>query len=331
MQINHIYLGNYKPGNGIYSVINPLIEQVSEINHKIDLQLSISLIKGLVNRKNIYIIHGYYYPKYIILSLLLFITGNKFYIKPHGGFTNNSLKKSSFKKYIFLLLTKPLIIATSSGILFINEQEKNNSIKFKKKTFIIKNVIFKINSNNNLIKKIHVKNKLRFLMINRIDIHHKGLDVFLDFMQIIPKELKDKIEFTIYGSGDTKDETWFKRKIVKFKNINYMGLKKIENIDFSNYDYSALFSRYEGLPTSLIEGLSKKLPVFISEQCNLSAKNIGYTFDVNDLEDIVSKLILLNESHNLFYSSLSENAFLESQNYLIQHNNIDNLYKTLFN
>ena len=136
----------------------------------------------------------------------------------------------------------------------------------------------------------------------RLD-RQKGVDLFLDIVSRLPKNLYGKIN--ICGpDGEERGRTWLNRVYSLAKKLEidivYHGcLSRDEVIKqvFSQPNYCIFSSRYDSFGLAITEALFSGCPVAASDQCGASHflreeyPNIPFTlFDVNNLDIAVSKI-----------------------------------------
>ncbi len=139
---------------------------------------------------------------------------------------------------------------------------------------------FKMKNLNKKIKVIHSaidvnkfsgitktsSKKFRFLFVGRLH-PQKGISILLDTLSQIKNKL-DGVEFIIVGSGPESNKLQAKSKTLKLnKLVKFTG--RISDTKLKNYYVSSdcfiLPSLFEGLPLTLLEAWSAKLPVLVTD------------------------------------------------------------------
>lgn len=330
-EILHVYFGPYHKGNGIYSVLNPLLNfEFKNQKHLLFTSLNRNFFKKLKeDERKIIIIHGLFFTKNILLGLLLLFLRRTYYIKPHGSLTKASwARKGLLKKVTFMILFIPIYFG-SKRILFLTDQERFNSWNImNKRSSILPNFISLSRIDG---EKVHLESMdetpVRFLMLNRIDYNHKGIDLLLNFLNECSNKFLSKFTIDIFGSGNLKELKKLEKDFKLFKNIKYYGYVDINCLDWNNYNYLLLFSRHEGMPTVIIESLYNCLPLCISNKCNWDEDgSTGYNFNPYDYESIKSAFEkCINNTKN--FKGLSDHGkqFVLSENF----NECEFLYRKL--
>ena len=123
------------------------------------------------------------------------------------------------------------------------------------------------------------------------------------------------IALDIYGTGPLKDELL--EQVSRLDaSVTLKGNKEITSDLLSQYDAFLMTSTHEGMPISLIEALRSGIPCILSNIPELveTAGSSAIYFDVNNLEDIVQKLIKINNQPNLL-KQLRRNSRKVSKQY----------------
>lgn len=292
MKILHISDKRIGDKNFISGIKTVLLEELKYEN-KIQGTISkILLLKKSNEQNNIYIFDkdinkkilefkpdfiifdGFWCLKHCFIAKLLKKNKIKYYIKPHGCF-NKIAQKNSKIKFLKKIIAKILFfdnyVKNSSGLIFLNEMEKENSIYRKNHEFILPNGIEKIDIKHKKIKQI--KENINFIFLGRIDIFNKKLDVLFD--TLIKNKIyfiKNNIYFNFYGTGNNQNMRIFNRyltsvpEFVKYHGTVY-GNKKYKELQKNNV--FILLSRFEGMPMGILESLSTGTPCFISKETGM--------------------------------------------------------------
>lgn len=324
--LNIVYYDLERP-NGIKTVLTETIP-IQKVKGIITDIYNMKISKKEIDYKyyDLIIFHGIYSYKYLLIYKKIIRSKVPYIIIPHCSFTKESLKRSKLKKIIFNNLAKKFY-KNASSIGFLNIEEKENSIKTNKDYIILPNginlpdklIITKKKQNN--IKK----EKIKIIALSRIDIYHKGLDLLLEAVSKIKKNLiAENVEINIYGNAFyEKNLKYLIEKIDEYELHNIVkylgrvdGIQK-ENVFLEN-DIFVLTSRFEGFPMAVLEALSYGLPCILTEGTNMKSiiekYNSGWICKI-DVEEI-SKLILkaINDYRNN-PNKYIENALKNAKNY----------------
>lgn len=235
----------------------------------------------------------------------------KYIISPRSSLMKVSLLKSRMKKFTFLLLFARRYIKNAASIHFLTEDEKNNSI-YNENGFVVGNIVESVFTCD---KKTFWQKNISFL--GRIDISHKGLDVFIDGVFNIKSYLIEN-DWIVKIAGPTmvgkNDLNILKEKVNKLgldQLVIFEGPKyEADKIDFLNdCDIFVHTSRYEGQPQSVMEAMASGCAIFITPETNMSlavlTSKCGLVTKGNS-NDISKDLIEIIESN---YTEMGRNAY----------------------
>jgi L-malate glycosyltransferase len=191
-----------------------------------------------------------------------FITTIHSYLKPDLAYTYNKLISFVFSRIWNLLLIRQDLVVC------LTEDAQN----YYKKLLLNKNITFihtgrNINDNKenisphdeHLIKML--KPKYTIIGTNALLTHIKGLEQILNFLLE-----NQKYAFVVVGDG--KDRTWlesYAKRIGVSDRCLFLGFRAEAVRYLKYYDIYALPSRTEGFPLALLEAVSNKIPVIVSD------------------------------------------------------------------
>jgi len=247
----------------------------------------------------------------------LFIKKSKVVYTAHGFYFHENMNYFSYN--FFLFIEKFLSLFTK--LTFIQSKE---DYKIANKKFYNKQNIFCIGNGINLkrfnpkkvikknIKKIQKKYGLNndlFIvgMICRL-VEEKGVIEFLEASYLFSKEEKNFKAILIGKRIKNEHSKSIQKKINQYKRL--MGSKLIITGEVKNVeDYLKLFSVFclpsyrEGLPRSIIEAMSMKLPVITTNirGCRELIKNNinGFIVPIKNSRSIYYKIKMLNKFENV--------------------------------
>lgn len=180
----------------------------------------------------------------------------------------------------------------------------------------------------------HRSNKLRIISAAAFE-PRKGMHYIIDALG--KYDLRNLVEYHIYGSGDTEYESLLKEKISTYNledTVKLMGsVANLEEI-FPMYDLFALPSSGEAFALSPIEAMACGLPVLVSDMPpypEFVTSDFGFMVNREDSGDIISVFNTLLNDRRLI-TSMGENARRVSEEYswknVIKHY-IDAINKTI--
>ena len=294
--ILHVFSGEYKVGNGIFSVVDTLFSVIDstkfrctlfckdkedqQFNYLVFDKREITFKKLLLkNNYDLIIFHGIFFKDYLQKFSLCIKNNIPYLIKPHGSLVEKSLYKSRLKKKVFFMFGLSYYINKSKGIIYINKEERNNSIQINVANYLEPNLI-------GITPRFEKEDseRIRLLFFSRIDFNHKGLDYLLSALTMLNNDVTDKIVFDFYGIGNNKSISRLKSFLIKY-NLNFVKYRGniLSNSDklkmFSKSDILVLTSRYEGYPTVITEALAFGIPPIVTPGTNslfLPKQNIGW-------------------------------------------------------
>ena len=289
----------WKAGSGIFSVLHSSLSKINQIGEIRSDLLLLSNIREPQEIKCDYRIYHlddfdwkelksydliYYHSFYNLQIFRLLFLAKKykipFLIKPHGALMRNCVYSnnivSSIKKILFIYFSTIFFKEIISGLVFINSDEKKNSVVLKGiNTYYEKNS-FAMNDYDVIEKKA---NKVPiFLYFSRI-IPAKGIWELIDAF-----ENRSDLFLSIVGSCSNQIKLKLLERIKELPNITYLGAiyEECEKKEiFSQVDFYVLPSYNEGFPTTVTESRYYGTPVVVTEECNCSEIiQAGYGFSL---------------------------------------------------
>ncbi|MCH5229165.1 MAG: glycosyltransferase family 4 protein [Muribaculaceae bacterium] len=152
----------------------------------------------------------------------------------------------------------------------------------------------------------------------------KGFDKLIEIWKRIEPKYPEWT-LTIIGNQDNKGYVKYIKDLIERYNLKNIILKEpSEDIskEYDNSTFLALTSNYEGMPLTLIEGMSRGLPL-ISFACKCGPRDIikdsfnGFLIPPGNINLFAKKMELLIKNPELL-NSMSENALNESKKYNVE-------------
>jgi len=242
------------------------------------------------------------------------------------GDTNSCLAVISAKKFVIEKFKS--LILDSKAIIVLNEKEKKSVVdvlpSIKNKVYVISNGLdmseYKNIQTLNLHKCYNIpENHKIIIFLGRI-FWQKGLDLALKSLS----KIKDKLNFTflIVGpdEGEKNNLEKISQKLKLQDRIIFTGLisgeRKLRTL--KSADLSFLYSRSEGLPTSLLESAALGLPIICSTASNLPEVEKFKAGFVVRTESEAAKMIKQVLENNQLSQNLSKNALKLAKNFDIK-------------
>ena len=257
-------------------------------------------------------LNSFYSLKWTFMPLIFFMKGNtKIIIAPRGNFSHKDVNKFSYKKSIYLVITKLIISKMDIRWHFTSSYEYNLTYPFLKNrlindsSFIIENIHIAPPIKNTNIK---VSNDIKILYFGRIH-PKKNLKLAIDIVSEI-KELKS-YKFDIFGTIE-KPEYFDTLKQSFNENITYLGPYSHENVHeiLENYDVFLFLTQGENYGHTIAEALSSGLPVIISQHTPWSEidQHGGYVVDIDNKQLCKSTIKKFYQMDHDEWKTMSQNA-----------------------
>ena len=217
-----------------------------------------------------------------------------------------SLYKSFTKRFKFKLLriSQLRTFRSSQGLIFLTDFAENHISKEidLKKLRTIK-IPHGINSNsleNNLRKDIKKSSGLfRLVYVSQFDVYKNQTFVLKALNEFCKKHKDIDIEINFVGKKDNQEYIIFKKNIKSHKNLKIIvnGIADNKNLNeiLSNSDIAIFASNCENLPNTLIEYMSKGLPIISSSFGPMPEilRDAGLYFDLTNINSFIEKLELM--------------------------------------
>jgi glycosyltransferase involved in cell wall biosynthesis len=248
------------------------LEKKNVFHNLDDCHPTLDSIPSPFNAPDIVVIEGFY--DFFLLSIVKEIQQRKipYLIIPRGEMNDGAQKSKWLKKKIANFLWFNRMVARSAAIVYLSENERDNSTSWKeKKNFIIPNGI----NNVKCEKQFELEKGINAIFIGRMDIYHKGIDSLLTAIASVAQQLRAAgFILSLYGPEWNNSYSRI-AKLIKENQINDIVLLRNaiydrEKIDIlKKSDLFVLTSRFEGLPMGLLEAMSFGLPCLVTPGTNM--------------------------------------------------------------
>lgn len=301
-------------------------EQIDTVVFKKSLNNSYSYSKSLKDylfNTNYDLIHTHGIWQYFsLLALNVFRKRKiKYIVSPHGMLDKWALKNSRWKKQLLLNLYERKFLQNAACIHALNQEEANSIrvLGIKTPICIIPNGIELPIEKEKLVpilEKKDIKEKKVLLFLGRLH-PKKGLENLIDAWEILKsKKISDDWTLIIAGWSNDNYDQMLKDKVNKKQLQNLIKFTgsvtgKEKNSILENADAFILPSFSEGLPMSILEAMSYKLPVLMTRECNLSnafEKNAAIEIETNveSISKNIEKFICMKNNEK---NELANNGF----------------------
>ena len=267
-----------------------------------------NFIKKNYQKYDIIHTHSYIFSTSLQCALLRKLRKFNLILHIHGGVQTPSWLNSNFKEYIQLLI-KSNIFDVTIGKFVIENSDHIISVSLKDLNVISDRFDLSQKSKHYIPNAVDISKFQRNEKLNRKYITYigrlsyiKGIDVFLKMIREI-HQLDKNLEFLIIGDGPLRPLVENAKKYLPITYYRQYPYSKIQNI----YNMSKLImitSRFEGLPTSILESLACETPVVASDVGGISEVLIneknGILFNLNNQDKTIQKILeIVNQNSKL--------------------------------
>lgn len=349
LQIIHIVLGKANPYrmNGVNKVVNSLatyqtklgydvvvwgitmdpIHNYPERNYKtvlfqdysVKFKISEELEEAIKkNRKDtIYHFHGGFIPQFYKVAKVIKKHKQQYFFTPHGAYNTVALKRSNWKKKIYINFFESYVVKKAKKIHFIGESE----VEGCKKVFgFVPHCVIPNGQNLEELyfekELMKLPDKIVFGFVGRLDIVTKGLDILLEAFAQFQRNARLTPELWMIGGGEELSKLQSMAEALGITDyVKFLGPKYGEDklSLMTAMDYMCLNSRNEGLPGVVLEASGLGVPCIVSKETNMgqyiTMSHSGFCLDENTPQNLAMALgkaetAKLNEEIDL----LAENA-----------------------
>ena len=217
-------------------------------------------------------IHGSFIPEFWAVGKLLKAKRIPYVYCPHGSLSPGALKKSSLKKKIYFRLIESSLIKHAQSIHFLGKTQYDAFDKWMK---VDNKVIIPNGQNPEELEfnpwEISRSEAIIFSYCGRLSRNHKGLDILLEGFARY-REAGGKGLLWLIGDGPDRGGLEAMARALEISQYvtfwgSQYGAEKLNLL--SNTDAFIHSSRYEGLPTGVLEAAGLGLPCLLSTPTNL--------------------------------------------------------------
>lgn len=191
-------------------------------------------------------------------------------IIPHGSLRWESLEIKAFKKKVANILMFNKFIENAEALQMLSQLEYEDT-QLGRRKFLATNGV----EIPGIRKETFTENGAKYCFIGRLDAYVKGLDLMIESVSRIKKELKERnVRFYIYGPDYAGRYENVKKLIhdndvedVVSLNHEISGQEKIDTL--LSADVFIQTSRFEGMPLGILEALSYGIPCLVTRGTNL--------------------------------------------------------------
>lgn len=337
MKILHIAeFGSH--ANGIGTVVEHLYDEQQKLGHEVYIlttdenlaykHLPLGYATGKRDfrrfidkiKPDVVLFHSIWAMPYIGFAKVLNKKRVPYAVMMHGADSIENRRSAPFKKWLANILWFNEFLRRAKTVIFLSQGEYENCLSkdINKNHDIISNgckpVAIDIDT-----QTIH--KPVNIVYLGRMALHHKGIDVLLDALEILLNEGSKDVHVTFYGNENDRDILVIKQRLVNLKEIaHYAGPAYGEekaNV-FKEADAFILTSRYEGMPMGVLEAISYGVPCILTPGTNMVediiSSDAGWKtlLDANSVADTIKQAV--NDMHKE-YSLYHKAAYTMSKKY----------------
>lgn len=286
----------------------------------ITLSESISELQNGFAKPDLIVIHDIYSVR-LLFYYLKYIKGKYKYIAiPHGGLMRVSQKKSHIKKMIANALFYRYYFKKAEAVQYLSSAEYNGSIHYNKRNIIIPNGI---SVPERKLYQVH-EGAFSLIYVGRIAPLQKGLDILIEAVSLDKDYfVSNNIKVLLFGA-DYKNGAQYLQQLISTKGLEEIVIMNSEGLYGEEKKRKLLdsnvfiqVSRWEGMPSGLLEAFSLGLPVIVSKETGLAEdvqkSKCGFVAELNAESILKSIKVIYEEKDTL--ENLSSNAYELSKKY----------------
>ena len=281
--------------------------------------LSPKLKKAIMSAQEgtVFHLHGGFLPQLFMVSRFLKRYGHSYIYTPHGAFNSEAIKRSKWKKALYLRLFERFIVSNARYVHAIGKSEISGTKSIFGASQRIELVPNGHSSSQSIFPRIQNNGeRTNFGFIGRLDLHTKGLDILLDGFYDF---LKSGGDGTLHIAGSGEDEkrikAYVEEKGLTESVVFYGALFGAEKDQFlSGLDFLCLTSRNEGIPGVVLEALETQIPCIVSPETNMGdfieKDKAGFVLEANApcfLARAMRKAVHVRKTKR--YKAFGENAY----------------------
>lgn len=238
-------------------------------------------------------LHSVFIPEIWAAARLLKQAGICYVFSPHGAYNSRSLSRNCFMKKMYLRLFESQVLRNAGAIHAIGalEVEEIKALTDNPEIYLLHNGV-------NIPDLPVVRSgepPYNIVYVGRLDKEHKGLDLLIEAFALIAA----KFEVKLMIAGDGPDRQ-FLESLATDKNLagKVVFCGKVFNAAkealFHQADLFVHTSRWEGIPTAVMEAAGYGIPLLVTEATNMGKfireSNSGKVCNDNDVNDIAQKM-----------------------------------------
>jgi len=300
-----------------------------------------SFIKKNYKKYDLIHAHSYIFFTSAQCALLRKIRKFPFVLHIHGGVQTPLNLSSNLMEYFQLLYKRSffdkiigkLVIKNSDSIISVSKKD----IDFIKQNFDLPKKVYHYIPNAvdiEKFKRIDTIDRKFVTFIGRLS-YIKGFDIFIKVINELYKK-DNSLKFLIIGNGPLKNLVEKAKKELPITYKEYFPYEKIEKV----YNMSKLImstSRFEGVPTTILESLACETPVISSNVGGVSEivkpKENGFLYKINRVIEETDNMLkfISNEKTLKNYGKNGRNLIKKEFSWKKVSEEIEKVYRNMLN
>ena len=239
-------------------------------------------------------LHGAFIPAFATAARLLRKAGIPYLFTPHGAYNTFAMQKSRLRKVLYLHLLEKKLLKGAKKVHLLGQSEQEGIAKF----FRLNNLVTIPNGQFLAEKRVALppNTPLIFGFCGRLAVFHKGLDVMLEGFKQYREQGGTGLLWLI---GDGNDRHWCESYVLENdlpEQVTFWGSRYGKEKDELLARTHAFLhtSRFEGIPTAVLEAGGLSLPLIISRGTNLASYvqewQAGWVLEENTPEHLAEAL-----------------------------------------
>lgn len=242
------------------------------------------------------IFNGVYNLNYIGAMINLYYKKVGFVLSPRSSLMRASMRKSYFKKKLFLLFFG-FILNKSKAIHFLTDEEKVASLFNNCDNFVCGNIV------GDFPRYFNEEKSKIIRFVGRFDINHKGLDILIDSILMAADKIREKgWQVHLHGPEFEGGKMLLENRVndYSFNDIVFFNEASFGSSKNGLLDRSSIFihtSRYEGQPQAVMEAMAFGNAVLVTPGTNMSSivnasgSGLACSLDKAEIASSIIKLI----------------------------------------
>jgi glycosyltransferase involved in cell wall biosynthesis len=222
-------------------------------------------------RPDVVVFSGIYGGHFSSAARRLRLLSVPYVISPRSSLMRAGMSKSPIKKAIYLASLGASYIYRAEALHFLTEEEATNSLTFGRRFFVNSNGV------NCSLNDVDWRSKKKVItFIGRLDVRHKGLDIFVRGVMGAATTLRDqgwcvKIRGPDFENGDKLINELVRRN--KLSDVVEIGGEIVGDEKRALLEETSIFvhtSRYEGQPQAVMESMAHGCAIVVTPGTNMS-------------------------------------------------------------